>query len=67
MMDNNKIYLRMVIEDGRKYIVDQDGRELADVIYLSSTSVMDAIDEVTAVFYDHDENGKMLMSGGKRA
>ena len=64
--EKEKIYLRLVIEDGRKYVVDQDGRELADVIYLSSTSVFDALDEVTVVFYDHDETGKILMSGGKR-
>ena len=65
-MDKSKIYLRLVIEDGRKYVVDQCGRELADVIYLSSTSVFDATDEVTAVFYDHDEKGNVLISGGNR-
>ena len=64
--EKEKIYLRLVIEDGRKYVVDQDGRELADVIYLSSTSVFDGTDEVTAVFYDHDEKGNVLISGGNR-
>lgn len=64
MMNDEKIYLRLVIEDGRKYVVDQHGREVADMVSLSLTSAVDAIDEVAITFYDHGENGEMIISGG---
>ena len=60
----NKIYLRLIIEDGVKKVVDQDGRELEGVIAVESRSAIDEIDTLTVTTYQYSAAGEPILRGG---
>jgi len=62
-----KIYLRLVIIEGKKYVVDQDGRQVENIIGIDSHCRADEIDEIVITLHETDQNGRMIMTGGHRA
>lgn len=65
MPEKEMIYLTFVLdESGRKYVVDQHGREVAHVLGVSSHSAINECDTITINVYDHKSDGTMKMQGG---
>lgn len=62
---SDQIYLSFVIIDGRKTVVDQDGREVANLTFVGSESSLDELDEITIKCHDH-KGLEPIVSGGHR-
>lgn len=59
----DKIQLRLEIKDGKKYIVDQHGREIEGVISFATSTEAGSLDEMTLTVYEF-KDGSPLCSGG---
>lgn len=64
---NDKIYLHLEIdEDGRKRILDQDGRELYGIVRIESESEVNSVDMLSVTFYEAGTDGEVITNGGHR-
>lgn len=64
---NDKIYLHLEIdEDGRKRILDQDGRELYGIVRIESESEVKSVDMLSVTFYEAGPDGEVITNGGHR-
>ncbi len=60
----NKIYLRLIIDDGVKKVVDQDGRELEGLLSIESRSAVDEDDTLKLEVFQYSPTGKPIWKGG---
>lgn len=61
---SDKIYLRLEIIDGKKYILDQHDRVLDSVISIVSETELDSIDKLKIEVYEMREKNDCIVSGG---
>lgn len=66
MITREKIYLRLIVIDGKKYIVDQFARVVHGVIDITSTSSVDDIDTLNITFHEMHETGIPVIGGGHK-
>lgn len=62
--DNKYVYLRLDMKDGRKRVIDQDGREVMGVTSVISNSACGERDTLTIEVVQHDGMGEVIVSGG---
>ena len=63
-MKRETIYLRAVIEDGVKRVIDQHGREVGAVRKMEISAAAGEADCITLVIEERDEDGNMIANGG---
>ena len=62
-MSKEKIQLQLKIIDGKKYIVDQHGRELDGVLSFASSTAVASGDTLKLEAYQY-QDGNVIVSGG---